>query len=404
MTSRSSRGERVGGRDQHVEQAVVLEAGLSVGVADGVVQPGGQLERQLALDAGDQEGGQLPARWGTRPASCRRCGTSPACQPPLGATRSSDSPDVARVDLEEPVTDGQPPNVRADGARRRGRAGACGRLDGHQRDAIVGGRGAGPSAVTAGPASTTRDDRQVLVGRQGLAQLVEAGHRAEERARRCGVRRAPVPGVAGNRLAPSGRCPAGTGPRHRRGRRTGGGGATRLPGRDLPRPEPGALRLATAWPTAAGAFRDAVLPPARRYSAQAAHPVPPARRQPLRRGADGCRRVLVRRVVALSPQPADGDRLQRDLRRIRPGRAAEPPAQATALQDAQAGRCRPTRSSGGSTCSANADVRMSYVVAELPSPLYRNAIGDECVYVESGAARRRDRVRRARRRRPATTS
>ncbi len=36
---------------------------------------------------------------------------------------------------------------------------------------------------------------------------------------------------------------------------------------------------------------------------------------------------------------------------------------------------------------ANADVRLSYVVADSPGPLYRNATGDECVYVESGAAR-----------------
>ncbi len=33
----------------------------------------------------------------------------------------------------------------------------------------------------------------------------------------------------------------------------------------------------------------------------------------------------------------------------------------------------------------NADVRISYVVASNPSPLYRNAIGDECVYVEEGS-------------------
>jgi len=33
----------------------------------------------------------------------------------------------------------------------------------------------------------------------------------------------------------------------------------------------------------------------------------------------------------------------------------------------------------------NADVRISYVVASAPSPLYRNAVGDECVYVESGS-------------------
>ncbi len=34
---------------------------------------------------------------------------------------------------------------------------------------------------------------------------------------------------------------------------------------------------------------------------------------------------------------------------------------------------------------ANDDVRISYVVADRASPLYRNAIGDECVYVEAGA-------------------
>ena len=34
----------------------------------------------------------------------------------------------------------------------------------------------------------------------------------------------------------------------------------------------------------------------------------------------------------------------------------------------------------------NADVRISYVVAGETSPLYRNAVGDECVHVESGSA------------------
>jgi homogentisate 1,2-dioxygenase len=34
---------------------------------------------------------------------------------------------------------------------------------------------------------------------------------------------------------------------------------------------------------------------------------------------------------------------------------------------------------------ANDDVRLAYVVATVPSPLYRNAAGDECVYVEAGA-------------------
>jgi homogentisate 1,2-dioxygenase len=36
---------------------------------------------------------------------------------------------------------------------------------------------------------------------------------------------------------------------------------------------------------------------------------------------------------------------------------------------------------------ANEDCRISYAVADAPSPLYRNAIGDECLYVEAGSAR-----------------
>jgi homogentisate 1,2-dioxygenase len=34
----------------------------------------------------------------------------------------------------------------------------------------------------------------------------------------------------------------------------------------------------------------------------------------------------------------------------------------------------------------NGDVRLNYVVAAAPSPLYRNAVGDECTYVERGSA------------------
>jgi homogentisate 1,2-dioxygenase len=36
---------------------------------------------------------------------------------------------------------------------------------------------------------------------------------------------------------------------------------------------------------------------------------------------------------------------------------------------------------------ANDDVRISYAAADRPSPLYRNAVGDECLYVESGTMR-----------------
>src|SRR4051812_14880768 len=35
---------------------------------------------------------------------------------------------------------------------------------------------------------------------------------------------------------------------------------------------------------------------------------------------------------------------------------------------------------------ANGDVRIGYAVADQPSPLYRDAIGDECLYVEDGSA------------------
>lgn len=35
---------------------------------------------------------------------------------------------------------------------------------------------------------------------------------------------------------------------------------------------------------------------------------------------------------------------------------------------------------------ANDDVRISYALAEVPSPLYRNAVGDECGFVEEGEA------------------
>ena len=31
-------------------------------------------------------------------------------------------------------------------------------------------------------------------------------------------------------------------------------------------------------------------------------------------------------------------------------------------------------------------MRLSYVVATAPSPYYRNAIGDECLYIEAGRA------------------
>ncbi|GAA2544521.1 homogentisate 1,2-dioxygenase [Pseudonocardia hydrocarbonoxydans] len=58
------------------------------------------------------------------------------------------------------------------------------------------------------------------------------------------------------------------------------------------------------------------------------------------------------------------------------------------LHDLSAGQDRKTADAvtGRRLVLGNADVRLSYVVAGEPSPLYRNALGDECVYVESGTA------------------
>src|SRR4051794_10680353 len=42
---------------------------------------------------------------------------------------------------------------------------------------------------------------------------------------------------------------------------------------------------------------------------------------------------------------------------------------------------------GRSYLLANDDCRISYAVSDTPSPLYRNAVGDECLYVEAGTAR-----------------
>ncbi len=44
-----------------------------------------------------------------------------------------------------------------------------------------------------------------------------------------------------------------------------------------------------------------------------------------------------------------------------------------------------TPSPGDGSSSGNGDVRISYVVTGEASPYYRNAVGDECVYVEQGS-------------------
>ncbi|HEY2671931.1 MAG TPA: homogentisate 1,2-dioxygenase [Rugosimonospora sp.] len=75
-------------------------------------------------------------------------------------------------------------------------------------------------------------------------------------------------------------------------------------------------------------------------------------------------------------RPADG------LRRL-PNRPLKPRHLKTHKLDATGGD--PVL--GRQYLLANDDVQVSYVLADRPSPLYRDAIGDECLYVEAGRAR-----------------
>ncbi len=87
--------------------------------------------------------------------------------------------------------------------------------------------------------------------------------------------------------------------------------------------------------------------------------------------------------------PPDGDRVQRGRSTARPStRRPNHPLKPRHLKthklDGASSAGDPVL--GRQHLLANDDVRISYAVADQPSPLYRNAIGDECVYVESGAA------------------
>ena len=140
---------------------------------------------------------------------------------------------------------------------------------------------------------------------------------------------------------------------------------------------------------------DALLPAGRGAAAEAAHPVPQARRRALRGGADGRRRLLGRVSVALPRAPADRDRRLPGVGGAGRGADRQPPAAAAPPAYLQTGHRLGRPVTGRQLLLANDDVRISYAVADRPSPLYRNAVGDECVYVESGTGDGGDRLRRA---------
>ena len=88
-----------------------------------------------------------------------------------------------------------------------------------------------------------------------------------------------------------------------------------------------------------------------RGAPQAAHPVPPARRRPLRRGADGPGGLLLRLVAALPPVPADRDRRRRGVRPagLVPDRRTGRSSRATCAPTSSTAPA-PTRCSAASTC------------------------------------------------------
>ena len=112
--------------------------------------------------------------------------------------------------------------------------------------------------------------------------------------------------------------------------------------------------------------------------------------EPLPRGADGRGGLLLRLLAALPPRRARRRSSTAEVWEL-PDQTpdAQPPAQAAAPQAARPVRRRrtPTRSTGppaGARQQRRPDLATSSP-APTPSPYYRNAIGDECVYVESGS-------------------
>ena len=230
-------------------------------------------------------------------------------------------------DLEVAGHAGQPRQVAADGCRVRAEP-LRRRLHADQLEGVVGAaraeRGMGVFAVDV----EDQGQPDALVGRQVGPQLGHPRGRAEEGA---------------DELRPAGRAYGRVLLQSLVHRRVAGreeGGVVDEAGEQRTRdhlmdptglPADG-VRVA-GWP-------HALLPPGGRDPAQAPHAVPPARRQPLRRGADGRRGVLVGRLAALPPAHPDGDRVERGLRRADLPPAAQPPAQAAPLQDPQARRRR----------------------------------------------------------------
>ena len=108
----------------------------------------------------------------------------------------------------------------------------------------------------------------------------------------------------------------------------------------------------------------------------------------VRRGADGGGGFTLGLVPALPPGHPVGDLQLLALETARPDDHAQPPSSPVHLKlhelFADQDPSEVDHVTGRRLVLGNGDVRISYVVGAKASPLYRNAIGDECVYIESG--------------------
>ena len=138
-------------------------------------------------------------------------------------------------------------------------------------------------------------------------------------------------------------------------------------------------RESERWPTTARSAR----------SRRSGTRVPRRARRPALRGADGRGGLLLRLLAALPPRRPVGDRRQPGLGAARPDPHAQPPAQAAAPEAARAVRRRRAGSTRSTGAAAGARQRRRPDLLRRRRRgrrrYYRNAVGDECVYVEQGS-------------------
>jgi homogentisate 1,2-dioxygenase len=97
--------------------------------------------------------------------------------------------------------------------------------------------------------------------------------------------------------------------------------------------------------------------------------------------------IVAAEAVSGADDPARATRANHPLlpRHLLTHRLDPEPAAAGGVGDDVAAGAAGDAVTGRRLLMANPDVRILYAVADRPSPLYRNAIGDELVYVESGS-------------------